>query len=160
MLTVDAALSAQERTELCEMAKSGPLPRAAAIDSLRYVQARHGWVSDAALAALAAILKMSNAELDQIATFYNLIFREPVGRNVILLCDSVTCWMLGRATLQSQIREKLGIAPGETTADGRFTLLPIVCLGACDKAPALMLGNVLHGDITAAKLNALLDGAS
>jgi NADH-quinone oxidoreductase subunit E len=160
MSIVDMVLSAQDRAAIGDLAAHVPAPSAAAIDALRYVQSRHGWVSDEALAETASVLRMSAAELDQVATFYNLIFRQAVGKNVIMLCDSATCWALGRDGLQKRIGERLGIAPGEMTEDGKFTLLPIVCLGACDKAPALMMGGVLHGDMDAAKLDALLDGAA
>jgi NADH-quinone oxidoreductase subunit E len=108
------------------------------------------------LAEIAALLGMSTAELDEVATFYNLIFRRPVGEKVVLLCDSITCWMLGRDALAVHITGTLGIKPGETTADGKFTLLPIVCLGHCDHAPALLLDGELHGDVTPAALDAML----
>ena len=133
---------------------------AAAIDCLRALQKELGYISDETLAEAAAILQMPVAVLDEVATFYNLIFREPVGKNVILLCDSAVCWMLGREALQSRIFERLGIAPGETTADGQYTLLPVVCLGACDRAPVLLVGETLHGHLDAAGVNKLLDGAA
>jgi len=133
---------------------------AAAIDYLRCLQAERGYISDETLAEAAATLKMPVAVLDEVATFYNLIFRQPVGRRVILLCDSAVCWMMGRDALQRRIFERLGIGPGETTADGEFTLLPVVCLGACDRAPAMMVGDVLHGDLDDARLDTLLGGAA
>ena len=113
--------------------------------------------SDPHLAEGAALLEMTPAELDGVATFYNLIFRRPVGRHVILLCDSVACWVMGERAARAQIRERLGINPGETTADGRFTLLPIVCLGHCDHAPAMMVDEDQHGDLDAERLDAILD---
>ena len=113
--------------------------------------------SDPHLAEVAALLEMTPAELDGVATFYNLIFRRPVGRHVILLCDSVACWVMGERAARAQIRERLGINPGETTADGRFTLLPIVCLGHCDHAPAMMVDEDQHGDLDAERLDAILD---
>ena len=83
---------------------------------------------------------MTPAELDGVATFYNLIFRKPVGRHVILVCDSVSCWMHGlRDAARPPASAPGHRSSGETTADGRFTLLPIVCLGACDQAPAMMV---------------------
>ena len=95
---------------------------------------------------------MSADELDGIATFYNLVFRRPVGERVILLCNSISCWIKGCENLQRQIGEQLGIGLGETTADNRYTLLPVTCLGACDKAPVLMVGDELHEDVDAAAL--------
>ena len=92
---------------------------------------------------------MTPDELDGVATFYNLIFRKPVGRHVIMLCDSVSCWIMGYERLRAQPDDAAGHRLGETTADGRFTLLPIVCLGACDHAPAMMIDDDLHGDLDA-----------
>jgi NADH-quinone oxidoreductase subunit E len=92
---------------------------------------------------------MSAEELEGIATFYTLIFRRPVGEKVILLCDSVTCWIKGYEKIQQQITEKLGVELGETTTDQRYTLLPMTCLGACDKAPVMMIGDDLHENLDA-----------
>ncbi|MGK0500050.1 MAG: NADH-quinone oxidoreductase subunit E [Oceanicoccus sp.] len=124
-----------------------PYPHAVAIDALKIVQAHRGWVSDESLQAIARHLQMSSAELDGIATFYNLIFRQPVGEKIILLCNSVTCWMKGYQHLQAQISAQLGVALGETTADNQYTFLPVTCLGACDKAPVMMVGDELHQNI-------------
>ena len=120
-----------------------PDRESAAIEALRIVQAKRGWVSDESLRAIAAQLEMSPAALDSIATFYNLIFRQPVGRHVIMMCDSVSCYVMGCEKVRDKVCSELGIGLGETTADGRFTLLPIVCLGACDRAPVMTVGEEL-----------------
>jgi NADH-quinone oxidoreductase subunit E len=153
----DAPLEAALRQDIAAVAQHAEYKRAAATDALRLVQKRFGYVSDHHLAEVAALLEMTPAELDGVATFYNLIFRRPVGRHVILLCDSVACWMLGEPAARAQLRERLGINPGETTEDGRFTLLPIVCLGHCDHAPAMMVDADQHGDLDAGRLDAILD---
>ena len=152
------ALAAEDVETIAALVRQSSEPRGAAIEALRLVQRRRGWVDDADLAEVARLLAMSRDELDAVATFYNLIFRRPVGRHVILVCDSVSCWIMGGETLRRRIEARLGIKLGETTADGRFTLLPIVCLGACDHAPALMVDDVLHGDFDAATLDRLLEG--
>jgi NADH-quinone oxidoreductase subunit E len=121
--------------------------RAACIEALKIVQRRRGWVSDDALRDLAQFLEMTADELDSVATFYNLIFRKPVGRHVILLCNSVSCWIMGYDRILDRLKERLGIGFGETTSDGRFTLLPNVCLGACDHAPVMMIDEDLHLDV-------------
>ncbi len=130
-------------------------PIAARVDALKIVQEHRGWVSDESLRAIARQLGMSADELEGIATFYNLIYRHPVGERVILLCNSISCWIKGCDQLQVGIRQRLGIDFGQTTADQRFTLLPITCLGACDKAPVLMLGEALHENVTEDTLNTL-----
>ena len=106
---------------------------------------------------LALLLDMTPEELDSVATFYNLIFRQPVGAHVILLCDSVSCWIMGAEQLQEQLQARLGIGFGATTADGQFTLLPIPCLGTCDHAPALMIDDELYRDLNGPTLDQVLD---
>jgi NADH-quinone oxidoreductase subunit E len=101
-------------------------------------------------------MDMSPEELDSVATFYNLIFRKPVGRHVILLCDSISCWVMGYENILAQLTRRLNIKYGETSADGRFTMLPNPCLGTCDCAPALMIDNDLYRNITAEQLDDIL----
>lgn len=140
-------LSDAELAEIDAELTHVPCRSAAAIDALKIVQQHRGWVSDESLKAIARHLDMSAEELDSIATFYNLIFRQPVGEQVILLCNSVTCWLKGCDSLQQQITDQLGIGLGETTTDKQYTLLPVTCLGACDKAPVMMIGDDLYEDI-------------
>lgn len=134
-----------------------PERRAATIDALRVVQAHRGWVPDEAVRDIAELLHTSPDDVDSVATFYNLIFRKPVGRHVIRVCDSVSCWVMGYDGLRDHLKERLGVDLGGTTSDGRFTLLPIVCLGACDHAPAMMVDGDLHGDLDLEKLDRILE---
>ena len=133
-----------------------PDRRSAAIDALKIVQSHRGWISNESLAAIAKLLEMSSAELDGIATFYNLIYREPVGEKVILLCDSVSCWLMKGDNICNAIKENLNVEMGETTTDNRYTLLPVTCLGDCDHAPAMMVGDELHHDLTIEKIGDIL----
>lgn len=130
--------------------------RAVTIEALKIVQAHRGWVSDEGIQDLADFLQMTPEELDSVATFYNLIFRQPVGKNVILLCDSVSCWILGYERLREHLTARLGITPGETSADGLFTLLPMECLGTCDHAPAMMIGEELYQDLNPDRIDQIL----
>jgi len=141
------ALSEAELREIDAEISHAPYREAVAIDALKIVQQHRGWVSDTSLQAIASHLHMSAEELDGIATFYNLIFRRPVGEKVILLCNSVSCWIKGCDNLQAKISESLEIGLGETTADDKYTFLPVTCLGACDKAPVMMVGDDLHEDV-------------
>jgi len=150
-------LSSEERREI-----EGEMPRyeqrrAACIEAMKIVQRHRGWVSDEAVRDVAELLQMTPDELDGVATFYNLIFRKPVGRHVILVCDSVSCWIMGYERLRRALSTRLGVELGQTTSDGRFTLLPIVCLGTCDHAPALMIDNDLHRDLTPEQLDGILE---
>jgi len=149
-------LSDEERIEIEAEIAVYAQKHSACIDALKVVQRHRGWVSDDALDDLSGVLDMTPAEIDSVATFYNLIFRQPVGRHVILVCDSVSCWLLDYETLLDHLRTRLGIALGETTADGRFTLLPSVCLGACDRAPVMMVDEDLHVDLTPEKIDQIL----
>ena len=145
-------LSDAEVREIEEECAHLPDRKSAAIDAMMIVQRHRGWVSDESLGAIAHLLGMSVENLDSIATFYNLIFRKPVGRHVVMVCDSVSCYVMGADPLRKQIEAHLGIGMGQTTSDGRFTLLPIVCLGACDKAPTMMIGEELIENVSAANL--------
>jgi NADH-quinone oxidoreductase subunit E len=150
-------LSDVERREIEVELQHYEHKRAACIEALKIVQRHRGWVSDESIREVAALLEMTPDELDGVATFYNLIFRKPVGQHVILLCDSVSCWIMGCVRLREHLQARLGIRLGETAADGRFTLLPIVCLGACDHAPALMIDDELYRDVDPQKLDAVLE---
>jgi NADH-quinone oxidoreductase subunit E len=150
-------LTTEEQRAIEEEVTRYPQKRAACIDALKIVQQQHGWVSDDSVKDIATQLDMSPDELDSVATFYNLIYRRPVGRHVIHICNSVSCWVMGYDALLESITQRLGIQPGETTADGRFTLLPIVCLGTCDHAPALMIDEELYRDLSPETVGAILD---
>ncbi|MEH6626811.1 MAG: NADH-quinone oxidoreductase subunit NuoE [Motiliproteus sp.] len=149
-------LSSVERREIEAECSHYPQRRAAAIEGLKIVQKHRGWVSDGSILALARFLEMPSGELEGVATFYNLIFRRPVGKHVIMLCDSVCCWVKGSDNLRQHLCNRLGIQPGQTTEDDLFTLLPIVCLGDCDRAPTLMIDRDQHGHMTAEKVDQIL----
>ena len=149
-------LTESEKKEIEAEARHYDYKRAACVDALKIVQRHRGWVSDESLRDVAEYLEMTPDELDNVATFYNLIFRKPVGKHVILVCDSVSCWIMGYERVRQRLSERLGISFGETTADERFTLLPIVCLGTCDHAPAIMIDGDLCRDVDPEKLDAIL----
>ncbi|MGO1502148.1 MAG: NADH-quinone oxidoreductase subunit NuoE [Marinobacter sp.] len=132
-------------------------PQAACVGALKIVQKRYGWVPDGAIVAIAETLGIGAGEVEGVATFYSLIFRQPVGRHVILLCDSSSCFLTGYEALSEALSERLGIGFGQTTEDGRFTLLPVCCLGACDRGPAMMIGDDTFGLIAADDLDELLE---
>jgi NADH-quinone oxidoreductase subunit E len=149
-------LNETEKEEVARELERYPTRQAACIEALKIVQKQHGYVSDEHLAELAGLLGMTEDELDGVATFYSLIFRRPVGRHVILLCDSVSCYVMGYEDIYRHLRGGLGIEFGQTTADGRFTLLPAPCLGCCDRAPAMMVDDDLHVDLTGPKVDQIL----
>jgi NADH-quinone oxidoreductase subunit E len=150
-------LTQEEIKEIQEEIKQYPYPAVACIDALKIVQNHRGWVSDEAVKAIAQLLSISNEEVDGVATFYSRIYRKPVGRNVILICDSVSCMIMGYGSIYEFISKRLSIKFGETTSDGRFTLLPISCLGDCDNAPAMMINNDHFNRLTVKKVEELLE---
>ena len=118
------------------------------IEALKIVQRSRGLVSDEAMRDVAPVLGMTPDELDGVATFYPFIFRRPVGRHIILVCDSVTCWIMGYETILEQLEgQAWASGSGRRQPDGRFTLLPVSCIGACDHAPAMMIDGKLYGDL-------------
>ena len=149
-------LTAEEKIEIEKAISVMPIRKSACIEALKVVQQHRRWISDESLQDTAEYLGMSAEELDSVATFYNLIFRQPVGRHVILLCDSISCYVMGYEGIKEALHEKLNIQYGQTTADGRFTLLPNCCLGTCDCAPALMIDNDLYRNLTVEQLDEIL----
>lgn len=122
-------------------------PRAASIEALKIVQKARGWVPDGAADAIGEILGIPASDVEGVATFYSQIFRQPVGRHIIRVCDSMTCYVGGHESVVAEMQKQLGIGLGQTTTDNRFTLLPVCCLGNCDKAPALMIDDDTFGDV-------------
>ena len=150
-------LSVEEINEIAAETAHYPKREAGCIDALKIVQRHRGWVSDESVHDIAVHLGMSATDVDSVATFYNLIYRKPVGRHVISICDSVSCWIMGYEQMRKHLHERLGIWFGETTPDNRFTLLPTVCLGCCDHAPAMMIDSDLHSDLDPKKIDAQLE---
>jgi NADH-quinone oxidoreductase subunit E len=149
-------LTIEERSEIETKMDDYPDRQALSIEAMLIVQRHRGWISDESMHDLAELLGLSVANLDGVATFYNLIRRKPVGRHVALLCDSVSCWIMGCDRIRDRLCSSLNTPLGGTTADGRFTLLPIVCLGACDHAPAMMIDGTLHEDLDEQRIDEVL----
>lgn len=153
-------LTEEEKREIEEEMARYPRKDAVSIDAMKIVQRHRGWVSDENLNDIAELIGVSAADLDGVATFYNLIFRKPVGKHVIMMCNSVSCWIMGCDRMREHMSSRLGIGMGETTPDNQFTLLPIVCLGACEHAPAMIVDNNLHGDLDQEKIDKVIQSLS
>jgi NADH-quinone oxidoreductase subunit E len=154
---IQTMLTPEERQEINAEFARYPTRQAVCIEALKVVQRHRGWVSDEGLKDIGDALDMTPEELDAVATFYNLVFRRPVGRHVALICDSVSCWIMGYEKLRQGLTSRLNVSLGETTADNRFTVLPIVCLGVCDHAPAMMIDDDLYRDVEPPQLDELLE---
>jgi NADH-quinone oxidoreductase subunit E len=149
-------LSDRERARILEETRHHEHPRAAVSEALLVVQESRGWVSDEGIADVAEALGMSREEVDGVATFFDLIYRQPVGKHVLMVCDSVSCWITGAEPLLDHLRRVLGVELGGTTTDGLFTLLPAGCLGACDAGPAMLVDGALFDELTAEKAEEIL----
>jgi NADH-quinone oxidoreductase subunit E len=149
-------LSAAEKVEIDKAIHVMPVKKAACIEALKVVQQHRRWISDESLKDVAEYMEMTIEELDSVATFYNMLFRRPVGRHIILVCDSVSCWVMGYENVRDHLQKKLGIKYGQTTPDDRFTILPNCCLGTCDTAPALMIDNDLYKNVKLEQLDDIL----
>ena len=150
------SFGAGDKTQLDEIRTHYHNARAASVSVMRWVQRRDGYISDAALQDVAEYLELPASDLEGLATFYNLLFRKPVGNHVIKVCDSVSCWMCGYESVRDRLRNCLGIEYGETTEDGAFPLLPVVCLGNCDNAPTLMINDDLYDRVSPDAVDSIL----
>ena len=154
---LDFRLSEAELAEIHHEMGHYEDPRAASIEALKAVQKHRGWVPDAAIDAIAAVIGIPASDVEGVATFYNMIFRRPVGRHVIKVCDSISCFLTGYDALKDALMAHTGLGYGETSADSRYTLLPVCCLGNCDKGPTLMIDDDTHGPVAPADVPALLE---
>jgi len=144
------------RIELNQRVATAVTNREAAVDVMKELQRHYGWLTDEAVQEAAGILELSPLQVEELATFYEMIYRRPVGRHVIHVCDSISCWSMGGESLMDRFRELLKIEAGSTTADGTFTLLPCCCLGNCGNAPAVMVGERQFGPLSLESAAALL----
>ena len=150
-------LSQEQIERFSAKARAMPHPHELIVDVLRAIQDRRGWVPDEGVELAATTLGVTPVEVEELATFYDKIYRRPVGKRVIHVCDSICCWATGGEALARHLQQSLGIGYGETTADGLFTLLPTCCLGACGDAPAMMIGLKTYGPLTPEQADEVLE---
>lgn len=150
-------ISSELKQKLQKEISEAEVPREKAVDIMYELQAVHGWMTDEAMVEASELLGMTLTELEELATFYNFIFREPVGKYVIHVCDSVICWMNGSDLVLEHLKARLGIDLGESTEDGLFTLLPVCCIGYCDRSPAMMINRRVYGPLTEEKIDNIID---
>jgi len=145
------------KKELEARVASAITPREAAVDVMKEVQNHYGWLTDEGVVEAAQILGLSPLQVEELATFYEMIYRRPVGKKVIKICDSISCWTMGDEELMAHLVKRLGVEPGGTTTDGMFTLLPCSCLGNCGNAPAMMVGENMYENLTQEKADEILE---
>jgi NADH-quinone oxidoreductase subunit E len=147
----------EEQKEIAVELAKYPHKDAAGLEILKVVQKHRGWISDECLGEVARLVEMTGDELDSVATSYNHIFRKPVGRHIIFVCDGMACWIKGYENILASLTGLLGVTLGQTTNDKRFTLLPSSCLGVCEKAPAMIIDEDLYTNIDLTKVDEILD---
>jgi len=145
------------KKELLEKVASAVTSREAAVDVMKELQRHYGWLTDEAVDEAAEILGLSPLQVDELATFYEMIYRRPVGKRVIQVCDSISCWSVGCDGIMEHLKRRLGVEAGGTTEDGMFTLVPCACLGNCGEGPTMMIGDTLYGRLTAERVDEILE---
>ncbi|MBF0553751.1 MAG: NADH-quinone oxidoreductase subunit NuoE [Nitrospirae bacterium] len=134
-----------------------PHTRSVLLPALYAAQELYGWLGEDALEAVSRLTGVPSAEVKGVVTFYSLYKTRPMGRNVIYLCTNVACFIMGANTLEEFLEKTYGLSHGETTADGRFSLVIMECIGACDKAPAMLVNDDCHFNLTIDNIKAILD---
>jgi len=132
-------------------------PKEKIVDVLYALQSHYGYLCDEAMRDAAELLGMTLLELEQLATFYDFLYRRPVGRHILHVCDGVVCWMFHQYSILDHMCRKLGVEPGQTTADGLITVLPSGCVGNCHQAPAMLVNGRFYGGLTPEKIEAIID---
>jgi NADH-quinone oxidoreductase subunit E len=145
------------KKELCSKVASAVTPREAAVDVMKELQRYYGWLTDEAVDEAAEILGLSPLQVEELATFYEMIYRRPVGKRVIQVCDSISCWSVGCDEILEHLKRRLGVDEGGTSEDGMFTLVPCACLGNCGEGPTMMIGDTLYGRLTAERVDEILE---
>jgi len=153
-----ATFSAEVEAEIDRHIAKYPIKRSAIIPLMFIVQReRGGYLDPPGVSYLAKRLRLRITDIWEVATFYSMINTEPVGKYHIQICKTLSCKIMGEPKITDHICEKLGIKPGETTPDGRFTVSLVECLGSCGTAPMFQIGFDYHEDLTTAKVDQILD---
>lgn len=154
---MDAMISQEMRDQLQAQVASAEHPREQAINVMYAVQKHYGYLTDEGLVEAADILRLTPLEVEELATFYDFIYREPVGKYVIHVCDGVVCWMFHENSVFAYLCKKLGVCAGQISADGWFTVLPTACIGLCDRAPAMLINGKMYGPLTPQLIDEILE---
>jgi NADH-quinone oxidoreductase subunit E len=150
-------LSPEARRKIESLKSVYETDQSALIPALHVAQADQGWLSEDVQREVGQILGLTAQSVRQVVTFYTMFNQKPVGRHMIQVCRNLSCSLLGGQRLQKQIQEKLGLAEGETTQDGRFTYVAVECLGSCGTAPVLMVNDRFYENVTPQTVDRLLD---
>lgn len=150
-------LSESTRHKIQALIPRYPVPRSALIPSLHLAQADAGYLSAETIAEVAEIFHLSPNEVYEVASFYTMFYKKPVGRYVLQVCTNISCMLCDSEAIVAHLEKRLGIKPGQTTADGRFTLIEVECLASCGTAPVVQINETYHENLTPEKLDRILD---
>ena len=150
-------LSPETRQKIQSLMQVYETNQSALIPALHVAQAEQGWLSEETQREIAQILGLTPQSVRGVVTFYTMFNQKPVGRHMIQVCRNLSCSLLGGQRLQKQIQDKLGLADGETTQDGRFTYVSVECLGSCGTAPVLMVNDRYYENVTPQQVDRLLE---
>jgi NADH-quinone oxidoreductase E subunit len=153
------AYTAERRARFDEVVKRYPPDqrRSAVLPALYLVQAQQGYITASAIRHVAELLGITRADVEDVVSFYTMFYTRPVGTFVLQVCRTLSCALNGAGRVTEELAVKLGIRPGETDASGTFTLLEVECLGACDRAPVVMVNDAWHENLTADAAGKLVD---
>ena len=150
-------ISDEAKKRFDDLAKRYPEKRSALIPILHEVQAEEGYLSPEAIEWVAGFLELSPADVMSVASFYDMLNLEPVGKHMIYVCQNLSCSLLGAERLIRHLENRLGIRMGETTPDGLITLKRMECLASCGTAPAMQVDGIFYEQMTPQKLDELLE---
>ena len=145
------------RAEFERLLTRYPDRKAVILPALHLAQKEFGYVSDEAIVYIAGLIGTSPSEIEGVATFYTMYNRKPVGKYHVQICRNLSCSLLGAEHLIEHVSKKLGVRPGETTPDGKFTLTKVECLGSCGTAPVMQVNDEYHENLTVESIDRILD---
>jgi len=150
-------LSETTRQKIQALILKYPHRRSALIPSLQLAQVEVGYLAPDLVCEIAEIFDLTPVEVQEVATFYTMLYRKPPGRYVIQVCTNISCLLCNSEEILAHLQKRLGIKPGETTPDGRFTLLEVECLASCDTAPVAQINEDYHENLTVQRIDEILE---
>ena len=150
-------LSEETLQKIAALTRRYPQPRSALIPALHLAQAEAGRISPEVIREMAKIFRLSPNEVYEVASFYTMLYKKPVGRYVVQVCTNISCLLCNGEEIMAHLQKKLGIKPGETTPDRKFTLMEVECLASCGTAPVVQINEDYHENLTVEKLDRILD---
>jgi NADH-quinone oxidoreductase subunit E len=150
-------LTQEAKDKLIELLKAYPSARSAVLPALHVAQEDQGYLGPEVIREVAEHFNLTPGDVESVASFYTMYTRRPLGKYLLQVCTNISCGLMGADHILSHLSEKLGIKPGETTPDGKFTLLTVECLGTCGTAPMMQVNETFRENLTAEKVEEILE---